>query len=88
MCAVAFQCPNIYLVPDFYMHIPNMAGADEFLKAANFFLSYRLLYASSYPVRPLGQSVRQFSDLAFSDDAIRRRCLGENAGRLLGLSTA
>lgn len=87
MCAVALQCPNIYLVPDFYMHIPNMPGADEFLKAANFYLSYRLLYASSYPVRPLGQSISQFRDLAFSDDAIRQRCLGENAARLLGLST-
>lgn len=85
MCAVAFQCANVYLVPDFYMHIPNMPGAEQYLRSANSFLSHRLLYASSYPVRPLGQSVRQFRELAFASDAIRTRCLGENALRLLGL---
>ncbi len=85
MCAVAFQCPNIYLVPDFYMYIPNTPGGDEYVKSANYFLSHRLLYASSYPVRPLVQSVRQFRELPFDSDEIRQRCLGGNAKRLLGL---
>lgn len=87
-CAVAFQCTNVYLVPDFYMHIPNMPGAEQYLRSANSFLSHRLLYASSYPVRPLGQSVRQFRELAFASEAIRTRCLGTNALRLLGLDAA
>jgi predicted TIM-barrel fold metal-dependent hydrolase len=86
MCAVAFQCTNVYLVPDFYMHIPNIPGAEQYLRSANSFLSHRLLYASSYPVRPLGQSVRQFRELDFASDEIRERCLGGNALRLLGLS--
>lgn len=87
MCAVALQCPNVYLVPDFYMHLPDMPGADSYLAAANSFLSHRLLYASSYPIRPLGQSLRQFSDLEFRSDEVRQRCLGPNAARLLNLST-
>lgn len=88
MCAVAFQCPNVYLVPDFYMHLPNMPGAEQYLRSANSFLSHRLLYASSYPVRPLEQSVRQFRELEFASDEIRQRCLGANALRLLGLPDA
>jgi uncharacterized protein len=85
MCAVAFQCTNVHLVPDFYMHIPNMPGAEQYLRSANYFLSYRLLYASSYPIRPLGQSLRQFKALAFASSDIRDRCLGANALRVLEL---
>jgi predicted TIM-barrel fold metal-dependent hydrolase len=46
-----------------------------------------LLYASSYPVRPLKQSVEQFKAMAFEEDETRRRCLGLNAARILGLAT-
>ncbi len=85
MCGVAFQNPNVYLIPDFYGHIPNSPGATEYVRSANYFLSYRMLFASSYPVRPLKQSVEQFKDLGFELEEIRSRCLGENAARLLGL---
>ncbi len=87
MCAVAFQNPNLYLVPDFYGHIPNMPGSEQYVRSANYFLSHRLMYASSYPVRPLGQSVEQFKALPFESDEIRARCLGGNAARLLGLAS-
>ena len=87
MCAVAFQNPNIYLIPDFYGHIPNMPGSEQYVRSANYFLSYRLLFASSYPVRPLGQSVDLFKSLPFANDEIRARALGGNAARLLDLGT-
>jgi uncharacterized protein len=85
ICAVAFQCRNVHLVPDFYFHIPNTPGAEQYLRAANYYLQHRLLYASSYPVRPLKQSVEQFKALAFDKDETRRLCLGANAARILGL---
>jgi hypothetical protein len=85
MCGVALQCRNVYLLPDFYFHIPNTPGADEYLKAANYYLGHRLLYGSSYPVRPLDQSLAQFRALAFEKDETRERCLGGNAARLLKL---
>ena len=85
MCAVAFQHRNVNLVPDFYFFVPNTPGADEYLKAANYYLQHRLLHASSYPVRPLKQSVEQFKALAFEKDETRQLCLGRNAARLLGL---
>ena len=87
ICAVAFQCKNVYLAPDFYFHIPNTPGAEQYLRAANYYLQHRLLYASSYPVRPLKQSVEQFKAVAFEEDETRRRCLGQNAARILGLAT-
>jgi len=85
ICGVAFQCSNVHLIPDFYGYIPNTPGAEEYVKAANYYLGHRLLFGSSYPVRPLGQSVEQFRALPFASDAIRWRCLGGNAARLLGL---
>jgi uncharacterized protein len=66
MCAVALQCSNVHLVPDFYMHLPGIPGSEQYLRSANSFLSHRLLYASSYPIRPMGQSIRQFRELEFS----------------------
>jgi uncharacterized protein len=86
MCGVAFQCSNVYLLPDFYGHIPNTPGAEEYVRSANYFLSHRLLFGSSYPVRPLRQSVEQFKALGFANDEIRDRGLGENGARLLGLT--
>lgn len=86
MCGVAFQRPNVYLIPDIYLNVPGLPGSDDYFRAANGFLSYRFLYGSSYPVRPLGQSVRSFKALPFDSDDIRDRCLGGNAARLLGLA--
>ena len=85
MCAVAFQCTNVYLAPDFYMYLPNMPGADEYVKSTNYFLSHRLVYSSSYPVRPLKQSLEQFRKLHFASKQILQRCLHANAARLLKL---
>jgi predicted TIM-barrel fold metal-dependent hydrolase len=84
MLGVAMQCLNVHLVPDFYGFIPNMPMAGEIVKAANYYLRHRLLYASSYPVRPLGQSLRQFQALPLDDDAMTR-ALWTNGARLLGL---
>ena len=86
MCAVAFQCRNVHLIPDCYLNIPNMPGADEYVKAINYYMDRRTLYASSYPVRPLGQSVREFRALPIDDEDKRARCFADNALRVLGES--
>jgi predicted TIM-barrel fold metal-dependent hydrolase len=84
-CGVAHQNPNVYLLPDFYLNIPNTPGADEYVRAANYYLGYRLLYGSGYPVRPLGDSIDNFRRLPFETQDILDRSLGENAARLLGI---
>ncbi len=81
---VAMQCMNVHLVPDFYGYIPNMPMATEFVGAANYYLGYRMLYASSYPVRPLGQSLKEFKQLPLQPE-VMSNCLWRNAARLLGL---
>ena len=85
LCAVALQCTNVYPIPDLYLNVPHIPGSDEYVKAANTYLSHRFLYASSYPVRPLGQSLRQFRELPFASDEIVARCIGLNAKQLLGI---
>jgi len=81
---MALQCMNVYLVPDFYGYIPNTPMANEYVKAANYYLKYRMMFASSYPVRDLKQSVEQFKNLAFDSDVLEN-CLFNNAVRVLGL---
>lgn len=84
MCAVAFQCRNVHLIPDLYLNIPNMPGAQDYIRAIDYYLDHRMLFASSYPVRPMGQSVREFKQLPLASEKTRARCLYDNAMRLLG----
>jgi uncharacterized protein len=84
LCAVAFQCPNVYLLPDCYLNMPNMPGVQDYVRSANYFLGHRLLFGSAYPVRPLGEAVQRFSELDFASDTIRQQCLSGSAERLLG----
>lgn len=81
-CGVAFQCPNVYLLPDIYLNM-RAPGWREYLDAANGFARRRFLYGSSYPSRPLGMSLRQFADLPLEEDA-RTRILSENVQELVG----
>lgn len=87
ICGVAYRHTNVYLVPDLYLNLPRTPGSLEYVDAAHSFLSRRLLYASSYPVRPMGLSLDQFRALPFESEDLRSRCLGQNAADLLGLGT-
>ena len=53
------RCTNVYLMPEIYMHVPDMPGADDYVRAANTYLSQRMLYSSCYPTRPLDQAPGQ-----------------------------
>ena len=55
--ALAIRCPNVYLMPDCYLYIHNFPLSEEYVIAANTYLKYRILYASSYPVRSLEQAL-------------------------------
>lgn len=83
-CALAMRCPNVYLMPDFYMHVPQMPGAGDYVGAANTYLSHRMLYSSCFPTRPLGQAVDDFRDLPLAPEA-QENLLWRNGARLLGL---
>ena len=81
--ALAIRCPNVYLMPDCYLYINHFPLSEEYIVAANTYLKYRILYASSYPVRSLEQALEGWKGRAFTDEALQNT-LHDNAARLLG----
>jgi len=83
-CALAMRCNNVYLMPEFYMYLPNMPGAEHYVQAANGFLSHRMLYSSCYPSRSLEQALEEFRLLPLQPNS-RQNMLWNNGARVLGL---
>lgn len=77
----AFLHQNIFLVPDMYIF---QAGSQVYVDAANSFLGDQLLFGSSYPFRPIRQSIDDFLQLGFREDRLDQLLYG-NAARLFGL---
>jgi predicted TIM-barrel fold metal-dependent hydrolase len=78
---VAFRYENVHLVPDMYLFQP---GGQAYVDAVNSFLADQFLFGSSYPFRPIGQTIDDFLKLGFRD-AVLERVLAGNARRLLRL---
>lgn len=79
---LAFRHENVHLVPDMYLFQP---GKDAYVQAANQFLGAQLLFGSSYPFRPIGQSIDDFATLGFKDEVLDGLFYG-NAARLFKLA--
>jgi predicted TIM-barrel fold metal-dependent hydrolase len=75
---------NIWVIPDFFQFIPGFPGAQEWVDAANNFLGDRILYASSYPVRPLAQSLAEFQRFSYQPGVLDN-LLGRNAATLFDI---
>lgn len=78
---VAFKHTNVYVSPDLYLFAP---GAARYVEAANGALREQMLFATAYPLRPLGQTVEDCRSLPFAPEA-RERFMWRNAAALLGL---
>lgn len=81
LVGVAFRYENISIVPDMYGFL---AGSEVFVSAANSFLMDQLLFGSSYPFRPIKQSIDDFLLLGFKERVIDKLLYG-NAAHLLKL---
>ena len=79
---LAFRHENVHLVPDMYLFQP---GKDAYVQAANQFLAAQLLFGSSYPFRPIDQSIDDFATLGFKDEVLDGLFYG-NATRLFKLA--
>ena len=79
---LAFRRPNLWLSPD--MYFSRMPGWEEYVKAADGFLSDRMLYASSFPFCPVLGYKQWFEQLPMNADNLRK-VMGGNAKRLLKL---
>jgi uncharacterized protein len=77
---IAFRRPNIYLSPDQYL--ANMAGMDDYVRAADGFLADRFLYASSYPFTPAHDYAAWFKKLPIKPESMEK-ILFRNAAKLL-----
>ena len=75
---------NLWVIPDFFQFIPGFPGAQDWVEAANHFLGDRILYASSYPVRPLGQSLAEFRRFSYKPEVLEKLLAGD-AATLFGI---
>ena len=75
---------NLWVIPDFFQFIPGFPGAQDWADAANYFLGDRILYASSYPVRPLAQSLAEFQRFSYRPEVLEN-LLGRTASTLFGI---
>ena len=80
---VAFRRTNIYLSPDQYLC--NMAGSEEYVRAANGFLAERFLYGSSYPFIGVTAYADWFRTLPIRPELLPKLQY-ENAARFLGIT--
>lgn len=81
---VALLCNNVYLSPDAYFYVRNMPMHEAYAAAANSFLKYRFLFASSYPIRGFAQCVENWHERGLEYESLQRS-LYDNAAELLGL---
>jgi predicted TIM-barrel fold metal-dependent hydrolase len=72
---------NLWVLPDFFQFIPGFPGAQDWVEAANHYLGDRILYGSSYPVRPLKQSLELFLRFSYKPEVLER-LLWRNAAEL------
>ncbi len=80
---ICYRRTNIWLSPDMYL-FGGMPGAREYIDVMNGFMSERFLFATAYPVLPLGESVEKFLQFPLKESVIDR-LLYRNAAELLGL---
>ncbi|MDR3162282.1 MAG: amidohydrolase family protein [Helicobacteraceae bacterium] len=81
LAGAAFRYQNIFPVPDMYGFI---TGGEPLINAAKTFLQDQLLFGSSYPFRPIGQSIEDFLAFGFSE-TIAEKLLFSNAARVFNV---
>jgi len=75
---------NLWVAPDFFQFIPGFAGAQDWVEAANHYIGDRMLYASSYPVRPMKQSIEEFRRFHYEPEVLEN-IMEKNAANLFGI---
>jgi uncharacterized protein len=81
MIAVAFRRENVFVSPDMYMFSP---GGKLYIEAANGFMQDQYLFGTSYPFRPMKQSVDDLRAIGLKPEQLEKVSHG-NAARLLKL---
>ncbi len=80
---LAFRRPNVYLIPDCYC--TNGPGAQEYVRAANYLIPDKILFASSYPLISQKEIAAHYIHKAGFHQEVLPKVMGENARRLFDL---
>ncbi|MDR2152092.1 MAG: amidohydrolase family protein [Helicobacteraceae bacterium] len=81
LVGAAFRYENIFPVPDMYGFI---AGGEPLIEAAKTFLQDQFIFGSSYPFRPIRQSIADFLAFGFTE-AIAEKLFFNNAARVFNV---
>lgn len=85
--AIMVRYPNIYSLPDSYFYFPFINTVDDQILMYNHMLQDQVLFASSYPIRGVGQALRESLDRPWMP-VPKEKFLWKNAAKLLGIDTA
>lgn len=81
---IMLQCPNLWLIPDMYMHNPSAPGNELYENGLKWLNGERFLFGSAYPCYDMRQAVDDFKRFDF-DPKITKKVLWDNAHKLLNL---
>lgn len=85
MVNILLRCPNLWIIPDMYMHNRNAPGNQIYDDAVRWLDGERILFGSAYPCYDMRQAVHDFKRFNF-DERLTRKVLWENAQKLLKLA--
>ncbi len=87
LIGVAWRHPNVYIglvaVRPKYLNVEN-SGYEPLLQYGNTVLQDKIIFGSAWPMQPVEQAIADIDALPLKDD-VRKKWLGGNAARLLGL---
>ncbi len=81
MIGVAFRHENVFVSPDMYLFAP---GGRRYAEAASGFLCDQLLFGSSFPFRPMRQSVADLRATGLGDEILAKVFAGNAAALFPG----
>lgn len=84
--AVSVCCitPNVWLLPDLYMHVETVVGREFFARAMGMTHGKRIIFGSAYPFRDMRQSVEDAKSFDLPEE-FYKNLMYRNAEELLSM---
>lgn len=82
ICAIAFERGNLYICPDIYMR--KMVGYQEYINAANYMLSDKIIYGTTYPLTSMADGIESHTTYGIRKEVLPK-IMHDNALKFLNL---
>lgn len=82
ICALAFERANLYICPDIYLL--NVPSCQEYVQAANYILSDKILYGTTYPLISMEDGINYYKNSGLKPHVLKK-VFYDNAAELLAL---